>query len=103
MMCELEINFNNSSHFKISNNQFCPPYPECIEESVGYQDTSECFELGDVNFDGIINVMDIIILIDFILDWSEPTEQQYFLSDIYPDGELNIMDVVMLVDMVLNS
>ena len=26
----------------ISNNQLCPPYPSCIEDYVGYQDTSYC-------------------------------------------------------------
>ena len=26
----------------LSNNQFCPPYPSCIEDYVGEQDTSDC-------------------------------------------------------------
>ena len=33
------------SIFEISyifSNQFCPPYPECIEDYVGEQDTSNC-------------------------------------------------------------
>tara|TARA_B110000467_G_C18171986_1_gene395687 strand:+ start:62 stop:283 length:222 start_codon:yes stop_codon:yes gene_type:complete len=29
---------------QISNNQLCPPYPSCIEEYVGEQDTSNCEE-----------------------------------------------------------
>jgi len=28
--------------FNISNNQLCPPYPSCIEDYVGEQDTSGC-------------------------------------------------------------
>ena len=33
----------------LSNNQFCPPYPSCIEDYVGEQDTSDCEELwGEV-------------------------------------------------------
>ena len=28
--------------FNISNNQLCPPYPSCIENYVGEQDTSDC-------------------------------------------------------------
>ena len=31
---------DSTSH--ISNNKLCPPYPSCIEEYVGEQDTSEC-------------------------------------------------------------
>ena len=26
----------------LSNNQLCPPYPSCVEDDVGYQDTSDC-------------------------------------------------------------
>ena len=34
--------YPNLSYFSISNNQLCPPYPSCIEDYVGYQDTSNC-------------------------------------------------------------
>ena len=29
------------------NNRICPPYPDCIEEYIGYQDTSECIFCED--------------------------------------------------------
>jgi len=29
-------------NFSISNNKFCPPYPSCIEDFVGVQDTTNC-------------------------------------------------------------
>ena len=38
-ICNLNLDWNYSS---ISNNQFCPPYPSCIEDYVGEQDTSNC-------------------------------------------------------------
>jgi hypothetical protein len=41
-ICDLNINWNISGKFNISNNQLCPPYPSCIEDYVGYQDTSDC-------------------------------------------------------------
>ena len=40
--CILIINWNNSNNFNITNNQLCPPYPSCIENDVGYQDTTNC-------------------------------------------------------------
>ena len=40
-ICDLTLNFTDY-HFNISNNQLCPPYPECIEDYVGEQDTSDC-------------------------------------------------------------
>jgi Leucine-rich repeat (LRR) protein len=39
-ICDLNINWG--SNFSISNNQLCPPYPSCIEDYVGEQDTSGC-------------------------------------------------------------
>jgi len=40
-ICDLTVDFTDY-HFNISNNQFCPPYPSCIEDYVGEQDTSDC-------------------------------------------------------------
>ena len=40
------MEFSNSDYdwdyFNISKNQLCPPYPSCIEDFVGEQDTSNC-------------------------------------------------------------
>ena len=32
----------NNCYIFISNNQLCPPYPSCIEDYVGEQDTTNC-------------------------------------------------------------
>jgi len=32
----------NNCYINISNNQLCPPYPSCIEDDVGEQNTSDC-------------------------------------------------------------
>ena len=41
-ICDLNIEWNSSDYFNISVNQLCPPYPSCIEDYVGEQDTSGC-------------------------------------------------------------
>ena len=41
-LCDLGINWSHFWYFDISNNQLCPPYPSCIEDYVGDQDTSDC-------------------------------------------------------------
>ena len=41
IICNLDLNWN-SSNFNISNNQLCPPYPSCIEDYVGDQNTTNC-------------------------------------------------------------
>jgi len=41
-LCDLNIGWSGTFVFNISNNQLCPPYPSCVEDYVGYQDTSDC-------------------------------------------------------------
>jgi len=39
---EIPEYFCNSPFLYIIYNKFCPPYPSCIEDYVGTQDTSGC-------------------------------------------------------------
>ena len=48
-ICDLNINWNNSNTFNISTNQLCPPYPSCIEDYVGDQDTSGCGQVSIID------------------------------------------------------
>ena len=71
-------------------------------------DISECIEIqtlifGDVNFDGAINVVDIVQVVNFILNTNTPTDLEFSVSDINQDGILNILDVIQVVNMVLNT
>ena len=82
----------------LQSNNLCPPYPECIEPLVGYQDTSECIECsdGDINGDYYINVLDVVTMVDCILinDCIE-------CSDITGDGNTDVLDIVVLVGYIL--
>lgn len=57
--------------------------------------------LGDINLDGSINILDIVILINYIVDIQIPTEEELSLSDLNGDGALNILDIVQLVNIIL--
>jgi hypothetical protein len=48
-ICDLNIEWSSSWYFNIHNNQLCPPYPSCIEEYVGEQDTSGCAQVSICN------------------------------------------------------
>ena len=41
-ICDLNINWSSSFSFRIYNNELCPPYPPCIEDEMGEQDTLQC-------------------------------------------------------------
>jgi carboxypeptidase T len=57
--------------------------------------------LGDVNGDQLINIVDIISVVNFILNVATPTETQAYVSDFNQSGEINILDVVAIVNLIL--
>ena len=62
-------------------------------------DQNDCTELmGDVNFDGDLNVLDIVIIVNIVLlnNYNE-------LADINIDGIVNVLDIVQLVNIILNN
>ena len=60
-------------------------------------------QIGDINLDGQTNVVDIVIMVNFILGVSTPTNQQFNAADINQDGELNIVDVVTNISNILDE
>jgi endonuclease I len=48
-ICDLNLNWSNGGRFNITNNQLCPPYPSCIEEYVGEQDTTNCGQVSIID------------------------------------------------------
>ena len=57
---------------------------------------------GDVNFDGYLDITDIILIIGFILG-EEPTEEQELTADMNQDGIVNILDVIQVVGEILGT
>ena len=62
----------------------------------GGNDTT-CIDLGDINGDSTINVIDIVLAVELILNGSYD-----IIGDLNEDGLLNIIDIVILVDWILN-
>ena len=59
--------------------------------------------LGDINQDGIINVLDVVTLINFILSTDIPTEDESWASDLNQDSIINVLDVVLIINIILNN
>jgi len=53
--------------------------------------------LGDLNGDGILNVLDIIIMVNMILG----VEPETALADLNGDGIVNVLDIINLVNLIL--
>ena len=59
--------------------------------------------LGDINDDGLINVLDIVSLVNFVLGTDTPSNNEIYAADINGDGILNILDVVTMVNWILSD
>jgi len=64
---------------------------------------SGCQEDGDLSDDGIINILDIVLIVNYVLNLDNPGFCQEASSDLNNDGIINIMDVILLVNLVLNT
>ena len=58
--------------------------------------------LGDINNDTSVDVLDVVLLVNIILGYSEPTDNQFWTSDINNDDQINIQDVILLVSIILD-
>ena len=61
------------------------------------------WQIGDVNNDDIVNVLDVINLINYILDNILPDQCEYLVSDINFDFNLDILDIVLMVNIIFGG
>jgi hypothetical protein len=69
-------------------------YPDDIENPT---------DLGDVNLDGIVNILDIVQNVNYILGNLNFTEEQIVQADFNEDGDVNVLDIVQTVNHILSG
>ena len=58
---------------------------------------STCYSYGDINYDGSLNVVDIVSIVNLIV-----SNEYELIADTNSDGTLNIIDVVILVNLIIS-
>ena len=56
--------------------------------------------VGDMNNDSLLNILDIIALVNYIVNNETDNE---IIADINEDNQINILDVITLVNIVLEQ
>jgi len=59
--------------------------------------------LGDINGDGSMNVVDIVMVVNFVIGLSVPTDEEFYLSDINQDEQIDILDIVAMMGIILEN
>ena len=55
--------------------------------------------LGDINFDDLINILDVVVLVNIIIE-----QQSYnYIADLNQDEIINILDVVAIINIILEQ
>ena len=57
--------------------------------------------LGDLNFDSLLNVQDLVIAINIIIGNLNPDTQQSIAADMNGDNTIDVLDIVILVNTIL--
>jgi len=58
--------------------------------------------LGDINQDNIIDILDVVQLINFILGTTDFDFEEFYLADCNSDEIINIQDVIIVVNYIIN-
>ena len=85
----LDLNINNTSN----NQEPIDLLQELYDQWLYDQDPT-----GDINQDGVLNISDLIILIDFILEDIYDSN-----GDMNYDEGLNIQDIILMLDIILGN
>ena len=81
--------YQNLWWFRISGNQLCPPYPDCLtEEDIGYQNTSEC-SLCDEGYTEIDGECYYQSDLDVVQDFIDSNESLYGYSHLTLTNTIN--------------
>ena len=59
--------------------------------------------IGDITQDGITNVLDLVLLISWIINGVDPSDQEMDIANIINDSALDIFDIIMLADVISTS
>ena len=85
-------------------------YEYCIEavndcgESNWGCDTGYTASLeGDVNADGVTDVLDIVMVVMIIIDTYSPSDDEFSAADMNNDGVVDVLDIVMLANSILRD
>ena len=74
-----------------------------VIESVQTGEACVGYIYGDTNGDSVVNIIDVVTLVNFVLGSDTPDNCQLEYSDLNADGILNIMDIILAVNIILGN
>ena len=98
---DTEISFSINSNASISDTDIMlsiwPVLHEYALKERSFSVSANPSILGDINYDGNIDVIDVVLMVNMILG---NDDLDLSVSDLNNDGELNVVDIVILVNLI---
>ena len=60
-------------------------------------------DFGDLNLDSIVNVLDVIVTVNYIIGYIDLNNEQIQNADVNLDGSVDVFDILLIVDMALGN
>ena len=67
------------------------------------EDWSEPDIAGDINDDNVLDILDVMIIVNYIVVGSELEDWQFDAGNINNDDVIDILDIVIMVNLILNG
>ncbi|MBC8311133.1 MAG: aryl-sulfate sulfotransferase [Candidatus Marinimicrobia bacterium] len=93
-----EISESGATEWSYSHSGNNPNIARAQKYSIDYFDNIETVLPGDVNGDGIINILDVVSTVNIVLGMAEWADA----ADFNDDGVINVLDIVSIVNVILS-
>ena len=60
-------------------------------------------DFGDLNFDSMVNILDVIVTVNYVVGHIELNNEQIQNADMNLDGAINVFDILMIVENALSN
>ncbi len=97
----MDLNISNVTPYYSQNGIWIEPVDTLNSLYEEWYDDNFIFELGDINQDNSIDILDVVQIVSFIIG-ENFSGMEFYLSDINNDNTLNIQDVIIMINHILN-
>ena len=98
----MDLNINSVIPYYTDNGIWIDPIDTLQTVYDNWYETDFNYEIGDVNQDLAINILDVVAVVNGILD-GNISGIEYYLADINEDGLINILDIINIVNIILDN
>ena len=99
----LDLNVNSVIPYYTETGLWLEPIDSLQTMYDNWLETQISGALGDINTDSIIDILDVVNIVNFLMGNSEPTFDQQYLGDLNQDGLINIQDIILIINIILSG